>query len=147
MKSLVAMKSVVLLLVVFIAMMALLRLLIVLGATEYVTMPPEMTVEEFVSALGSRRHEAVPQLFRREFKNIVNDVTLNAITTQLEQRYGRLDHAQHRTTLRLNCNHAFVTELLTFERRASIPVQFSLSKEQQLWKLDSLEPVRALLIS
>lgn len=118
--------------------------------SEFIVPPPENTAEQFVSALGAHRYEGAMNQLSQDLRQQVSEEDLRALVRNLELSPARgIQDAHEQGAQRLGgaaqqSDQATAEVQVKLGNNQQTTVQLPLIKENGLWKVSSLEPLRGL---
>ena len=112
--------------------------------TEFIVPPPENTAEQLVSALGAHRYEGAMNQLSQDLQQQVSEEDLHALVSSLEESPAQGIQDAHEQRAQQQGDQATAEVQVKFGNNQQTTVQLPLVKENGLWKVSSLEPLRGL---
>lgn len=109
----------------------------------FIVPTPETTAEELLRALGARRFEAARAELTEEARASVGTDDLRELANDLEQQGAGISQA-HGERLAQHGDEAVVTARVRLQSARDAQLDVPLRREHGLWKVASVEPIRAL---
>jgi len=122
-------------------MLLVIALFVALDRAGLIIPPPEKTAEQLVSALGAHRFAGARNQLSQDLRSQVEDADFTALVQGLEQSHqGILD--VHELDSQANGRNATARVKIKWGDLQEDTLQFPLVKENGLWKVASLGPLR-----
>ena len=121
----------------------MLNILISNGYSEHFVPPPDTTAEQFANALGAHRYEAALDLLGEDARSEVTVEDLHDLAERLESSRGGIEQA-------IGDGDEIQGDTATASVRVKLgdlseeTVEFSLEREDTLWKLASFDALESL---
>ena len=139
-----SMKPVLWIVLAFAAVMLVLGVLISQDITEFIVPPPENTAEQLVSALSAHRYEGAMNQLSQDLQQQVKEEDLQSLVKTIEQSPAQGIQDAHGQQAQEQGNQATAEVQVKLGTNEEINVAFPLKKENGIWKVSSLEPLRGL---
>lgn len=112
--------------------------------TKFIVPPPENTAEQLVSALGAHRYEGAMNQLSQELRQQVKEEDLQALVKNIEQSPAQGIQDAHGQGAQEQGEQATAEVQVKLGTNEEVPVELPLKKENGLWKVSSLDPLRSL---
>ena len=112
--------------------------------TEFIVPPPENSAEQLVNALGAHRYEGAMNQLSQDLQQQVKEEDLQALVKTIEQSPAQGIQDAHGQGAQEQGDQATAEVQVKLGTNEEVPVELPLTKENGVWKVSSLDPLRSL---